>query len=218
MPSGAFQGRLATVEDGGDFRCEGFAALIDALQDGALPEKSTSGFSRTLSSPQESRGDWFTLTGTIEQISPLPELEWQSVTECFVRDANQELFVLYVLDGATLNQQTSLRAEAMFYKTIVFKGRDGVERSYPSFVTERAFVNQSQTAEFPLQFLSLLICGGVLLLFCIYRMSSKAPRSRSRRSHHVDETTETTEATIQELSDDPAEALAQMYDSSKEFS
>ena len=60
-----------------------------------------------------------------------------------------------------------------------------------------------------------IVCAGAILLGLLYRLTSKSQRAKPKLTHIEDEPVN---ATGQELSDDPAEALSQLYDSSRDSS
>ena len=215
MPAEAFRNRLAGVRDGVDNRCEGFAALIDLIGNEPDVETVNQNIDFIVQSPEAYRGVWFAFDGTIEQISPLPEREWNNVAECFLRGIDGELIILYAMEGTLLPLKSSISGQAVFYKTIELKGRDGQVRNYPAFVTEVKFLNQYEQFKSPLYMLLPVIFAGAILLSWLYRIASKSQCAKTRLAHVEDETID---ATTQDLSDDPAEALSQMYDSSRESS
>jgi len=215
MPPEGVRERLAGVRDGVDNRCEGFAAIIDLIGNEPEVETVNQNIDFEAQSPEAYRGVWFAFDGTIEQISPLPEREWNHVAECFLRGINGELMILYAMGGTQLSLKSSISGQAVFYKTIELKGRDGQVRNYPAFVTEVKFLNQHKQANFPFYMLLPVVCAGAILLSWLYRLASKSQRAKTRLAHVEDETID---ARNQDLSDDPAEALSQMYDSSRESS
>lgn len=215
MPPEGFNERLAGVRDGVDNRCEGFAALIDLVVKEPEVETVNQTIDLAVQSPEAYRGVWFVFDGTIEQISPLPERAWNHVAECFLRGADGELMILYAIEGTQLPLKSSISGQAVFYKTIELEGRDGQVRNYPAFVTGVKLLNQQEQANFPFYMLLPVVCAGAILLSWLYRLASKSQRAKTRLAHVDDEPID---ATIQDLSDDPAEALSQMYDSSEESS
>ena len=213
IPPGGFSERLASVSDGVDNRCEGFAALIDLISANIEVEAVNHDNELAVNAPEDYRGTWFHIDGTIEQISPLQEPEWQSVSECFIRKSDGELLILYAMGGTALSLKSSVSGKAVFYKTIELKGRDGQLRAYPAFVTDVKCLNGRKQSSVPLYMLLPVVCAGALLLTWLYHLASKAQNAKTRMTHCKDEAIPTTP---QELSDDPAEALSQMYDSSRD--
>ncbi|MBI68909.1 MAG: hypothetical protein CMJ38_02615 [Phycisphaerae bacterium] len=215
MPPEGFRERLAGVRDGVDNRCEGFSALIDLIWTDSQVGTTRQDIDLAVQSPEYFRGTWFEVDGTVEQISPLPEPEWNNVAECFLRASNGELMILYALDGTALPLQSSLSGQAVFYKTIELKSRDGQLRNYPAFVTDVQFLKWGKQTDFPIYMLLPIVCAGAILLGLLYRLTSKSQRAKPKLTHIEDEPVN---ATGQELSDDPAEALSQLYDSSRDSS
>ncbi len=213
MPPDGFRERLASVSDGVDNRCEGFAALIDLIRANIEVEAVNPDIELTVHAPEDYRGTWFDVDGTIEQISPLEEHEWQNVTECFIRRSDGELLMLYAVEGTALTLKSSISGQAVFYKTIDLEGRDGQRRTYPAFVTDVKLLNWNNKASVPSYILLLVVCVGALLLTWLYRLASKSQNAKTVLRHYEDDASPTTQ---QDLSDDPAEALSQMYDSSRD--
>ena len=215
MPPEGFRERLAGVRDGVDNRCEGFAAIIDLIGSDVKVEGGFQEIGLAVQSSEEYRGTWFHVDGKIEQISPLAEPEWINVAECFLRGADGELLILYAMGGMTLPLKSSVSGQAVFYKTIELEGRDGQLRTYPALVTDVKFLHGHNQASVSLYMLLPLVCAGALLLSWLYRLASKTQNATAGLSHDEHEPSPTTP---QELSDDPAEALSQMYDSSRDVS
>ena len=213
MPPDWLSERLASVSDGVDNRCEGFATLIDLISANIEVEVVNHDNGLAVHTPEDYRGTWFDINGTIEQISPLQEPEWQSVSECFIRKSDGGLLILYAMGGTTLSLKSSVSGKAVFYKIIELKGRDGQLRSYPAFVTDAQYLNGRKQSTVSLYMLLPVLCAGVLLLTWLYYLASKAQNAKTRMTHCKDDAILTTP---QELSDDPAEALSQMYDSSRD--
>lgn len=213
--------RLSSVVDGLDSRGEGFAAIIEHVQDWDWVPQAFTEPDRTkvLNQPDIFRGELFEVSGIVESITPLPA-PWKGISELFVRDTAGDVFGLYVagsFDGKTKQQ---VQTPAIFYKTISIEGRDNQNRLYPMFVTSKLVLQTTMTnAEIPTSLLALpLICFVAFIYYYFFKMSKN--KKRQQRSQHIhiqtQEVLNAVQETSGELPEDSSSALAMMYEQTEE--
>jgi hypothetical protein len=213
--------RLSSVVDGLDSRGEGFAAIVEHVQDWegepqALPKPDRT---MVLNQPANFRGELFEVSGTVESVTPLHD-PWRGISELFVRDASGDVFGMYVVGSIEGLTRQRIQTPAIFYKTISIEGGDHQNRLYPMFVTSKLVIQTTMTnAEIPTSLLALpLICFVALIYFYFFRMS-KSKKRQQRRAHIQIQTQDVLNAvqeTSGELPEDASSALAKMYEQTED--
>ena len=212
------QNRLQTVVDGLDSRGEGFAAMIDHVSawTGTTENLQPPNTSLLLESPQQFRGDLFTVSGTIEFSEPL-QSPWVGVQELFVRDSSGNLFGLYVVGQYHEIPQQLEESPALFYKTMSIEGRDNQIRLYPTFVTTMNVMKSSapfQELPQPLWVIPILCILAFILFMFIKLTAGKAQRKRQLLIQSKEVIHAASEVSS-EFPDSPSEALEMMYEQSE---
>jgi hypothetical protein len=213
------QNRLQSVVDGLDTRDEGFAALVEHVQEweGTAQTLETPEMQTLVQQPTQYRGELFYISGEIELVEQLPP-PWEGVTELFVRDKNDSVFGVYVVGGTQFSLQQTIQAPSVFYKTISIEGRDQQKRTYPTFITNRGVLNTTKSDVASEQTLFALLLLGIIgiLAYLFYRMTTSKKQVNRRVTIKTQEVLDATEEVSGVLPEDSSEALAVMYEQSKE--
>ncbi len=210
--------RLKTVVDGPDTLGEGFAALIEDVRgwkEDFIPANRAQ-TRRIMEDPARARGLLFSLQGTAEQGTPLAP-PWGGVEEWFVRDANGDLFCIYIVGESQPSQGMQLSIPARFYKTIEMEGRDKRLRMYPTFVTSSIVIPALAVSSevhllFPL--LAMVLLGG-FIVFLLSRSGGKNKYRSRRLSIETEEVLDAANEHVGELPEDSSKALGVMYEQSE---
>jgi len=212
--------RIGAVQDGVDSRGEGFAALLDHVSSWSTPSTSPphADFLFIQEHPDRVRGQRFEISGVVEQIGGLSS-PWNEVSELFVRASSGQLFGIYVKHSQGIRKAPQIVAPALFYKNITLEGRDQQIRSYPTFVTSNQVIITSAFQQvMPNTYVVIAICGVVVFVFyLVFRISRKKKPLRSRLTIQSDEVVLAASASTGELPENPAEALAIMYEDSEDI-
>jgi hypothetical protein len=213
--------RLAAAVEGSEFRDEGFAALVENVQSwtgsaGDEPIRMNPDAKAILENPSAYRGDLCRITGTIQQHGPLLT-STDSIQECFVRGPDGSPLLVYMvgqLDEKTFRDGTVIEIDARFYKTMIMRARDGLERAYPAFVGAfpRAAVRgyASQTDQFSRLWMIAGPLAAMLIAFLWLLMRVRNRSAARRRSIHLAPSARDEVDEGAALPDDPAEALAEL--------
>lgn len=211
--------RLQTIVDGPDTRGEGFAALVGHVQtwegtttNGVPPEMQS-----ITQSPAQYRGELFYISGKIELIEQL-QSPWQGVSELFVRGQSGTVFGVYVVGGSHLLLKQTIQAPALFYKNISIEGRDQQLRLYPTFITEEGVLLTTDSGGMPEGALLALPLLGIIafLAYLFFRMTKSKKNMRRRVTIRSQEVLDAAQEVSGDLPEDSSEALAVMYEQSKE--
>jgi hypothetical protein len=210
--------RLQTVVDGQDTRGEGFAALVEEVQgwNSAVGAQNNIDREAILGNPANARGRLFWAVGTAELRNRLAS-PWDGIEEWFVRDANGDLFCLYVVGESTLEAGEHLKVPARFYKTIEIEGRDQRIRLYPTFVTS-SIVMPTLAATWgvpPMVLLLPAIAVGAVLVFVLTRVGKANKRHRGIRGFETEDVIDAVNEHVGDLPEDSSQALAAMYEQSE---
>ena len=206
--------RLENVIEGTDTRDEGFAALVDYVSSWGQEIRLSENLERNslLSNPSSFRGRIVPIEGVVEQTSVLGG-PWNGIHEWFIRDKAGLINVLYVLNGNEISRGDFIALPACFYKTMALEGRDRQTRLYPTFLTNMEVIQVAASPQRSIGLILLFISFGFILLFCIQHFlikgKTKKRRSIKVKSHDVLSAVEDAHSG---LSEDPAAALAELYD------
>ncbi len=211
--------RLQTVVDGPDTRGEGFAALVGHVQtwEGTATSAVPPEMQSIIERPAKYRGGLFHISGKIELIEQL-QSPWQGVCELFVRDQSGTVFGVYVVGGSHFSLKQTIQAPALFYKNISIEGRDQQLRSYPTFITEHGVLLTANDGGLPEGALLALPLLGVIafLAYLFFRMTKSKKNIRHRVTIKTQEVLDAAQEVSGDLPEDSSEALAVMYEQSKE--
>ena len=206
--------RLQGTSDGLDSRGEGFAALTEHVvlwngDDASLPAPDLLAIAKNAS---EFRGALFNIFGVVELSTQL-DAPWNGIAELFVRAESGTLFGVYLVGEQIPRVGATLRAPAVFYKTMEIAGSDGQLRSYPTFVTASVVVATPAlpdvTQKMFLLIPALLFVSGIL--YIVVKNKNKQP-PRNRERVHSSDVIEAAKETATQLPDNASDALAAMYE------
>ena len=211
--------RLQGVVDGLDSRGEGFAALIDHVQqwEGLTQTVRAPNIQSLLNNPRAFRGNLFEVSGVIELVETMPA-PWAGVDELFVRDASGNVFGLYVVGQTQLSPHHTLKTPAVFYKTMSIEGRDNQLRLYPTFVTvQHVLMTSANLSSLPSAMLIIPIACAVAFALYVFVRMTKSKKDRIRQPMiQAHEVLEVASENASDLPDNPSEALATLYARSEE--
>ena len=209
--------RLQGTADGSDLRGEGFAALTEHVLtwSGETSSLQTPEFGALLATPEEFRGQLFEVSGVVELSSQL-DAEWEGITELFVREPLGGLVGLYIVGEPLQSLGSTVRAPAIFYKTMDIEGGDHQIRRYPMFVTSSAVLlgqaNLPTMQRYVLLVPILVLVFGMVFVFARSKHKRK-PRKRERIASS--DVIEAANETATELPSKASDALAVMYEDSE---
>ncbi|MDP7004893.1 MAG: hypothetical protein QF718_01605 [Phycisphaerales bacterium] len=210
--------RLEVTSDGKDTLDEGFSVLSNHVRmwDSTVTTTEKSDLSLIKKNPSIFRGNLFMVSGMIEQMEELPST-WKSSQEWFVRDEEGNPFILYVVGDINIDLKSRIRVPARFYKTISLTSRDNRLRMYPTFVTTSKVLDKFKTAnEFPTPILLLpVIAVASVVVFVLGRVKKSSFVGKSVLHVKTNEVLEAINESSGSLPEDPAEALASMYEESE---
>ena len=211
--------RLETTVDERDALGESFAVLEEHvhLWEPTVVAQAIPEMILMKSNPSAYRGELFVVSGVIEQQEQLSS-PWEASQEWFIRDADGNLFVLYVVGETTITTQTRIQAPARFYKTISITARDNRLRMYPTFVTTAMVINTTNTGGvFPMPILLLpVVVGASVVVFLLGRFKKRSLAREIMPRIHTEEVLHAVSESIGSLPEDPAQALASMYEQSED--
>ena len=208
--------RLATAFDGRDHQEAAFVALVEnasiwTIGLGDAPIRLHPNLAAMLNDPEAYRGTLCQITGRVQQRTPLAA-PYEGVTEWFVRDDSGRPILVYVVDHesdpAFTDGQTVI-VHGRFYKRVDEIARDGVSRSYASFVG--ALPSRPVSADAALGGVVVVVIPVAVLLvvFLVLMLYVRRNRAERRVRRAVsDERCEVDESLA--LPDDPVEALREM--------
>lgn len=210
--------RLSYAMDGRDSLDDGFTVLVEHVRqwdwqvmvEDQLEQQLA--LTEIVSDPEAFRGSAMFVSGEIEQQSTVPS--WNRVEEWFVRDATGIPFVLYVVGDPQPSDRSSIMAYARFYKTMVLTGRDGRDRSFPTFVTsDQAVVIRQDSFVIPLPLVLIpIIALGAIVVFLLGRNRAGTSIRLRELPIHPEDVLHAAEDAATDLPDDPAEALAALHE------
>ncbi len=206
--------RLQTVVDGLDVRCEGFAALVEHVEnwEGENTSSASPNWELFEESPQSCRGNMFTVSGVVELALPL-SAPWEGVEELFLRNRDGIVFGLYVVGSTNLSHKKTVQTPALFYKTMFIEGRDNQKRLYPMFVTNQSVITTSmQDSIMPVGLLALFFLVVAVFIFLKKKCTKQV---NSRRTIKVQEVLDATSEIASDLPNNSSDALATMYNESE---
>ncbi len=216
--------RLAFTVDGRDSLDDGFAVLVENVQEWSAEseEKSSSAepliLSKIVDDPSAYRGEVFTVSGVLEQRSASSP-PWEFVEEWFVRDSSGVPFLLYIVGETSVATKMNISANARFYKTIKLTSRDGKARSFATFVTSNLSVSTKRSVGViptPLLLVPVVVVGAISVFLLSRKKASRRLRVRDV-SLHIDEVIDAVHETSMDLPEDPADALALLHESAEEL-
>lgn len=213
--------RLQATVDGRDSRGEGFAALVDHARSWQPPfdDAQHANLRRIMEEPSLVRGVLFTIEGVVQQQSSLRS-PWDDVNEWFVRDEHGVLFTLYVVGEIDFSDGMRVTSLARFYKTISIQGRDNQVRLYPTFVTSSSAINPIANGSilwFPWILLPVLAIASIVV-FTLGRIGKHKTVGRQFTPKQTEQVLDAVRDSTSTLPDNPAQALATMYEQSEEES
>ncbi len=211
--------RLETATDGRDHREEAFVALLENISSwngelGDAPIRLDPDLEALVEDPAAYRGSICRVTGTIQQRTRLAPPH-ERAEEWFIRDRSDRPIIVYMLDlpeaplsGFRDGQVVSV--DARFYKRVDFTARDGIPRSYPSFVG--AFAHRAPTPAAAQGQLTIIAIPLALLLVAFLLLLWYTRRHRRGNDERVHRRPVPTEDLDDEppLPEDPCEALAEL--------
>ena len=211
--------RLGTTMDERDTLGEGFAVLEEHvhLWEPTVVAQAKPEMMLMRTNPSAYRGELFVVSGVIEQQEQLSS-PWEASQEWFIRDADGNLFVLYVIGETSIATQTRIQAPARFYKTISITARDKRLRMYPTFVTTAVVINTTNTGSvFPMPVLLLpVVVGASVVVFLLGRFKKQSLTRERVPRIHTEEVLHAVNESNGSLPEDPAQALASMYEQSED--
>ena len=211
--------RLENVVEGGDIRDEGFAALVDYVNSWGQEIRLSENLNREslLNNPASFRGYMMSLRGTVERTIVLGD-PWRGIHEWFVRDNAGHINVLYVLNANEISRGDFIVLPACFYKTMSLEGRDGQLRLYPAFLTNMQVIQVTTSSRKSIGLILFFISFGLILFLYMQRFLLKGKTENRRsikvKSHDVLNAVEDAHSNLPE---DPAAALAELYDDGEEY-
>jgi hypothetical protein len=211
--------RLETAVDGLDSRGESFAALVEETALWAPPfdtEGIAFEYESLLERPETFRGSPMRIEGVLVQQQSLGG-DWQGVQEWFIRDMQARLYCVYVVGLEEFQDGTSVSIVARFYKTMEMVARDGRNRMYPTFVTSHLAIAVVGTVAQPQQLFILIpfILVAALFVLILSRLVKRKRIKRPRIQIQTDDVVEAVGQCASSLSDNPSQALAEMYEQSE---